>query len=60
MKRHLYFYGLLIFAFIFYNLFFKIDDVRLHNIINIVWGSVIFLYIAYMAMVLLKKTKNKS
>ncbi|MBS1549167.1 MAG: hypothetical protein JSS94_04785 [Bacteroidetes bacterium] len=59
MKTHLYIYGVLILLFIAYNIFFKIEDPLLHTIINIVGVSVIFLYIAFMAIVVLKKLKNK-
>lgn len=59
MKLHLYVYGVIILLFIIYNLAFPIQDIRLHNVVNIIWVSVIFLYIAFMAIVVLKKMKNK-
>lgn len=45
--------------FIVYNTFFQLQDARLNTAINILIGSVIFLYIAFMALVFLKKIKKK-
>ncbi|MBS1573444.1 MAG: hypothetical protein JST62_13705 [Bacteroidetes bacterium] len=59
MKTHLYIYGALILLFIAYNIWFSVQDATLHNVINIVWASCIFLYISFLAIVLLKKMKKK-
>lgn len=55
MKKHIYFYGVLVLAYIAYNLFIKTGDERIGTAINILFGSVIFLYISYMAFILIKK-----
>lgn len=59
MKKHLYIYAVLVILFIVYNLFFQIQDERTNTAVNILLGSIIFGYIAYMAVVLLKKMKSK-
>lgn len=59
MKKHLYIYAVLVILFIVYNLFFQIRDERTNTAVNILLGSIIFGYIAYMAVVLLKKMKPK-
>ncbi|KMQ72646.1 hypothetical protein [Chryseobacterium koreense] len=58
MKRQLYFYIAMIMTFIIYNQFFQVADPRLNTIINILFASFLFLYIGYMAFVLLKRMKN--
>ncbi|WP_234111663.1 MULTISPECIES: hypothetical protein [Chryseobacterium] len=58
MKRQLYLYIGMIMIFIIYNQFFRVADERLNTIINILFASFLFLYIGYMAFVLLKKLKN--
>lgn len=60
MKKHLTIYGILIAVFVVYNFFFKVEDERMNTVINIAFASVLFLYIAFMASVLLKKMKIKS
>lgn len=60
MKKHLTVYAVLIALFIIYNIFFKAEDVRTNTGINILFASVLFGYIGYMALVLIKKMgKNK-
>jgi len=60
MKKHLTVYAVLIALFIIYNIFFKAEDVRTNTAINILFASVLFGYIGYMALVLIKKMgKNK-
>jgi len=60
MKKHLAFYGILIILFIVYNLFFQVEDPKTNTAFSILFSSIIFGYIAYMAFVLLKKMgKNK-
>lgn len=55
MKKHLYIYIIIILAFITYNQFFQIEDDRLNNIVNILFASFLFLYIGYLAYLLLKR-----
>ncbi|MDY3362479.1 hypothetical protein D1J36_002030 [Riemerella anatipestifer] len=59
MKKQLYFYAILIIAFVLYNTVFKFEDGRVNAIVNITFASVLFLYIAYIAWVILKKMKNR-
>jgi len=60
MKKHLIVYAVLITLFIIYNFFFKAEDVRTNTAINILFASVLFGYIGFMAFVLMKKMgKNK-
>lgn len=59
MKKHLYLYAGLITLFIVYNQFFRLEDERLSTVINILFASFLFLYIGYMAYVVLQKMKGK-
>ncbi|MCU7543343.1 hypothetical protein D1Z97_09770 [Riemerella anatipestifer] len=59
MKKQLYFYAILIIAFVLYNTVFKVEDDRVNAIVNIAFASILFLYIAYIAWVILKKMKNR-
>ncbi|WKS95693.1 hypothetical protein [Riemerella columbina] len=58
MKKQLYIYMALILLFVGYNLFFKTDNERLNTLINILFSSLLFLYLAYLALVILKKLKK--
>ena len=58
MKRQLYFYIAMILAFIAYNQFFKVQDERLNTLINILFASFLFLYIGYVAYLVLRRMKN--
>ncbi|MDQ0595581.1 hypothetical protein QFZ37_003950 [Chryseobacterium ginsenosidimutans] len=58
MKPHLIVFGILIAGFIFYNLFFKISDDRTNTIINILYASILFAYISFMAFSLIRKMKK--
>ncbi|MCZ2085516.1 MULTISPECIES: hypothetical protein [unclassified Kaistella] len=58
MKKQLYIYAALIIIFIVYNQFFQLTDNRLNEAINILFASVLFLYIGYLAYLLLKKLKK--
>ncbi|MCJ8496864.1 hypothetical protein MVI27_01165 [Chryseobacterium salipaludis] len=58
MKKQLYIYAALVLVFIVYNQFFAVEDERIHSLINIVYASVLFLYIAYLAYEVLKRLKN--
>ena len=59
MKKHLIIYAFLIVTYIIYNFFFKIGDDRTNTAINILFASVLFGYIAFMAIVLIRKMGKK-
>ncbi|MDY3351718.1 hypothetical protein PG357_06935 [Riemerella anatipestifer] len=58
MKKQLCLYAILIIVFILYNTVLKVEDGRINAIVNIAFASVLFLYIAYIAWVILKKMKR--
>ncbi|SDE30094.1 hypothetical protein [Riemerella columbipharyngis] len=58
MKKQLIVYAILILAFFAYNLFFQVKDYKISTAINILFGSFLFLYIAYIAYVILRKLKK--
>ncbi len=58
MKKQLYFYMAMIIAFIAYNQFFQVQDERMNSIINILFASFLFLYIGYLAYLILKRLKD--
>lgn len=60
MKKHLIIYAVLIAIFIVYNFFFQIEDPRINTAVNILFASILFGYIAFMAFVLYKKLGKKS
>ena len=60
MQKQLIIYAALISAFIIYNQFFQVPDGRLNDIINIIFSSILFLYIAYLGFLALKKIRNIS
>ena len=60
MKKQLYIYLFLIAAFIIYNQFFQVEDERTNSLINILFASFLFLYIGYIAYVVLKRLKRSS
>lgn len=59
MKKQLYIYSVLVLAFIAYNQFFQVEDERTNDLINILFASFLFLYIGYMAYVVIQKLKKK-
>jgi hypothetical protein len=59
MKKQLTVYGILILIYLIYNFFFKVADEKINTAINILFASLIFGYIAYLAFTLLKKLNNK-
>lgn len=59
MKKQLIVYGILILIYLTYNFFFKVADEKINTAINIIFGSLIFGYIAFLAFTVLKKLKNK-
>ena len=58
MKKQLYIYMAMIIAFITYNQFFQVKDERLNEAINILFASFLFLYIGYLAYLLIKRMKD--
>lgn len=58
MKSHLVIFAVLIAGFIIYNFFFKLEDDRSDTVVNIVYASVLFGYISFMAYTLLRKMKK--
>lgn len=58
MKPHLLIFASLIIGFIVYNFFFQIQDDRTNTVVNIMYTSVLFGYIAFMASSLLKKMRK--
>lgn len=60
MKTHLMIYGLLVMSFVAYNAFFQVEDVLSHEVINIIFASVLFLYIAIIAWKILKRIQKVS
>lgn len=59
MKKQLYIYSVLVLAFIVYNQFFQLRDERMNHLINILFASFLFLYIGYLAYLVLQKLKKK-
>lgn len=58
MKRQLYNYAGIIILYVLYNQFFQVKDEKIDTIINILFASVLFGYIAYMGIILLIKMKK--
>lgn len=58
MKPHLIVFAILIAGFIIYNLFFQIQDDKTNTVINIIYASILFGYISFMAFSLLKKMRK--
>ncbi|WP_185113887.1 hypothetical protein [Chryseobacterium indologenes] len=58
MKPQLIIFAVLIAAFLIYNFFFQLEDDRTNTIVNIMFASILFGYISFMAYSLLKKMKK--
>lgn len=58
MKPQLIIFGILVAGYIIYNLFFQIENDRINTAFNIIYASVVFAYISFMAFSLLKKMKK--
>lgn len=58
MRKQLYLYIAMILVFIVYNQFFRVEDERLNTLINILFASFLFLYIGYVAFLILKRLNN--
>ncbi|SHJ99480.1 hypothetical protein [Epilithonimonas mollis] len=59
MKKQLYIYAGLIILFVAYNFYKPVKDDRTDAVINILFASTLFLYIAYIAYLVLKKIGKK-
>ena len=59
MKTQLYYYIGIIIMYVLYNQFFQVKDDRINTIINILFASFLFGYIAFIAFKVLKNLKNK-
>ena len=58
MKPHLIIFAILIAGFALYNIFFALADDRMNTLVNIVYASVLFGYISFMALTVLRKMKK--
>lgn len=58
MKPHLIVFAILIAGFIAYNLFLQSQDDRTNTVVNILYASILFAYISFMAYTLLKKMRK--
>jgi hypothetical protein len=58
MKPQLFIFGILVVGYIVYNLFFQIEDDKINTAVNIIYASIIFAYISFMAYSLLRKMKR--
>ena len=58
MKPQLIIFGILVAGYIIYNLFFQIADDKTNTAVNIIYASVVFGYISFMAYSLLKKLRK--
>lgn len=59
MKKQLIVYGILIASYLVYNFIFKVADEKINTAIDILFASLIFGYIAFLAFTVLKKMNNK-
>ncbi len=58
MKTHIIIFGVLIAGFIAFNFFLQTGNDRTDTAVNIIYASVLFGYISFMAFSLLKKMKK--
>ncbi|MDF2830945.1 hypothetical protein [Chryseobacterium indoltheticum] len=58
MKPHLIIFAILIAGFAVYNIFFALADDRMNTLVNIVYASILFGYISFMALTVLRKMKK--
>jgi hypothetical protein len=58
MKPQLIVFGILIAGFIIFNLFFQLKDERTNTAVNIIYSSILFAYISFMAYSLIRKMKK--
>jgi hypothetical protein len=58
MKTQLIIFAILIAGFVIYNFFFKVADDKTNTLINILYASLLFGYISFMAYSLIRKMKK--
>jgi len=58
MKPQLIIFGILITGFVIFNFFLQSDNDRINTAVNIVYASILFAYISFMAYSLLRKTRK--
>lgn len=58
MKPQLIIFGILIAGFVIFNLFFQLKDERSNTAVNIIYSSILFAYISFMAYSLIRKMKK--
>jgi len=58
MKPQLIIFGILIAGFVIFNLFFQLQDERSNTAVNIIYSSILFAYISFMAYSLIRKMKK--
>lgn len=58
MKPQLIIFGILIAGFVMFNFFLQSDNDRINTAVNIVYASILFAYISFMAYSLLRKTRK--
>jgi len=58
MKLQLIIFGILIAGFVIFNFFLQSDNDRINTAVNIIYASILFGYISFMAYSLLRKTRR--
>lgn len=58
MKLQLIIFGILIAGFVIFNFFLQSDNNRINTAVNIIYASILFGYISFMAYSLLRKTRK--
>ncbi|WP_170207312.1 hypothetical protein [Chryseobacterium gregarium] len=58
MKPQLIIFGILIAGFVIFNLFLPSGNDRMNTAVNIIYASILFGYISFMAYSLLRKTRK--
>ncbi|WP_185116286.1 hypothetical protein [Chryseobacterium sp. Leaf201] len=58
MKLQLIIFGILIAGFVIFNFFLQSDNDRINTAVNIIYASILFGYISFMAYSLLRKTRK--
>lgn len=58
MNSRLIIFGILIAGFIIFNVFLQSDDDRTNTAINIIYASILFAYISFMAYSLIREMKK--
>lgn len=58
MKPQLIIFGILIAGFVIFNLFLQSGNDRINTAVNIIYASILFAYISFMAYSLLRKMRK--